>query len=211
MKNQGILFLTISAFVLALALSFASFGTAKAFGCGGCWTGDPDDDIMVCRAYAGGAAASWSVDEDQVKGQVFIWESVRFQIEGYHTGILPSEMGRPAYEKWIVVIETPWGEVVQRYQGNPVYVSWDRTVSQSDGSYIVATIGEYRATIYSENEEGDRKSCDSDWGPWNQWRFVVPVPNTNDQEYRDPYGDGSFPYDLLDGFVEEYNLSLAAK
>lgn len=178
---------------------------AVADGCD--WCGkhpvNPADDKLVCRAYGGKVNGHW-VGEDHVRGQIFIWESMMFSIEGRYTGLTAEELGRPIIESWTVTIRTQWGDVVQRYHGNPVYISWDRTIRQPDGSVIVATIGEYDVEILARNETAEWRECDSDWGPWKRWRFVVPVPNTMADDYRNEYGDGSFPYDLAEDFNEDY-------
>lgn len=186
-------------------LMFIAVNPTVADGCD--WCGkhpiNPADDKLVCRAYGGKVNGHW-VGEDNVRGQIFIWESLMFSIEGRYTALTAEELGRPAIESWTVTIRTQWGDVVQRYHGNPVYISWDRTIRQSDGSVIVATIGEYDVEILARNETAEWRECDSDWGPWKRWRFVVPVPYTMADDYRSEYGDGSFPYDLADNYYEEY-------
>ena len=189
------------AFTLLLAKS-----PSRAQGCDWCdkYPVNPADDKLVCRAYYGKDKQGHWVGEDAVRGQIFIWESMMFKIEGRYTNLTPRELGRPVIESWTVTIRTPWGDVVQRYHGNPVFVSWDRTIRQSDGTVIVATIGEYDVEILARNETAEWRECDSDWGPWKRWRFVVPVPYTVADDYRSEFGDGSFPYDLAAAFHEDH-------
>ena len=103
-RNQNALLLTAMAILFGLLVP-----PATAAGCDWCdeYPVNPADDKLVCRAYAGKDNQGHLIGEDGVRGQIFIWEAVMFKVEGRHTDLTPTELGRPKIESWTVTIHTP--------------------------------------------------------------------------------------------------------